>query len=165
MLLTQTQNQGLFSDKFIFVLYAGLIAYFAYKIFKSKTASKSAQGEIEKFKKNISHIMILLMFLIAGVAVYSIYVGQIMSGGIMLLLLVAMTLELTNPNIIAENGLVLDSKWVEWKDVKKWSFDEQSGELIVRYKQDFNEKTGYLKFKKDDVEEAKSVFKKFKLNK
>ena len=165
MFLTQTQNQGLFSDKFIFVLYAGLIIYFAYKIFKSRSAAKSAQGQVEKFKKNMSKMMIFLMFLIAGVAIFSIFSKQVLSGSIMLLLLVAMALELSNPNVIAENGLVLDSKWVDWKDVKKWSFDEQSGELIVRYKKDFNEKTGYLKFKKEDIENAKKAFKRFKLNK
>lgn len=164
-MLAAQQSQGFFSDWVIMVMYGALIIFFMYKAIKSRMVSKNAKGEIHKFKRLISKPMIILGILILIFGVYSIFTGQIPIGIGMIGLVVAMVLELTTPHVLATNGLVLDSKWVEWKDVKKWSIDAERGEMVVAYKQDFDTKNGYIKYNPKDSTGLDASIKKFKLNK
>ncbi|MFM1583599.1 DUF5673 domain-containing protein, partial [Helcococcus ovis] len=126
---------------------------------------KSAKGQIFRFRKDVNKIMILLTFLITGFGIYNIITGQIISGVIMLILILILGVEYTYPNVFAENGFVIDGKFVEWHEVKKWGFDVERGELLVRFKKDFEEKQGLLRIAKKDIKEVENLFRKYKLKK
>lgn len=163
MFLTQTQKGGI--NSFIYILYGGLIMFFIYKFYKQHVAAKSAKGQIFRFRKDVNKIMILLTFLITGFGIYNIITGQIISGVIMLILILILGVEYTYPNVFAENGFVIDGKFVEWHEVKKWGFDVERGELLVRFKKDFEEKQGLLRIAKKDIKEVENLFRKYKLKK
>lgn len=159
---TQTTNNG--TNIIVIIMYAALVFYFLYKTFKSKKAAKNAEGNIIKLRKTMSMPMKILIGLVFGFAAVSISQGLIINGIVMLSLLAAVFIESTNPYVFAENGFVANSEWINWKNVKKWTFEE-SGELVVNYKSGFEEKTGYLKLDPSQKEEVQGLFRKYKLNK
>ena len=164
MLLNKSQNANTSSSIFVIVLYGALVSYFLYITFKSKRAAKNAQGNVIKLKKNMSTAMKVLIGLVLGFAGLSIYQGLLINGIVMLALLAAVFIESSTPYVFAKNGFVANSEWINWKDVKKWTFEE-SGELVVNYKTGFEEKTGYLKLDPSQKDEVQGIFRKYKLNK
>lgn len=159
---TQTTNNG--TNIMVIIMYAALVFYFLYKTFKTKKAAKNAQGNAIKLRKNMSTPMKVLIGLVLAFAALSISQKLYINGIVMLSLLAAVFIESTTPHIFAENGFVANSEWINWKDVKKWTFEE-SGELVVNYKSGFEEKTGYLKLDPSQKDEVQSLFRKYKLNK
>ena len=164
MFLTQAQD-AVGINSFIYILYGGLIMFFIYKFYKQHAAAKSAKGEVFKFRKDVNKIMILLTVLITAFGIYNIFTGQVASGVIMLILIVILGFEYTSPNVFAENGFVIDGKFVEWHEVKKWGFDVERGELLVRFKKEFEEKQGVLRIAKKDIKSVEDLFRKYKLKK
>lgn len=158
----QTTNSG--TNIIVIVMYAALVFYFLYKTFKAKRAAKNAQGQAVKFRKTMSTPMKVLIGLVLGFAGLSISQGLIINGIVMLSLLAAVFIESTSPYIFAENGLVANSEWINWKEIKKWTF-EDSGELVINYKSGFEEKTGYLRLAPSQKDEVQGLFRKYKLNK
>ena len=146
-------------------MYGGLSLFFIWKIFKTYQAQKKLEGKIFRFKKNISKVMMGLGFLILVFSVLSIFQGQYVTGLLMALLIIVLTVEYTTPNHFAENGFVIDSKFIEWNQVKKWAFQVEKGELVVDYKEGFQEKTSYMKLKPQDVSEVDGLFRTYKLKK
>lgn len=164
MLLNQN-SQGFMGDTFILLLYGALILYFIYKIYKRRKAAKNAEGQVYKFKKHTPILITVLSAMLVGFGIFSIINNMVASGVVMIALVLAMTVDQFNPHIFAENGFVENGNWVDWKEVKKWDFDEQSGELVVQYKKGFENKTGYLRLNKDQIEDVQALFRKYKLNK
>ena len=158
----QTTNNG--TNIIVIIMYAALVFYFLYKTFKARKAAKNAQGNVIKLKKNMSTAMKVLIGLVLGFAGLSISQGLLINGIVMLALLAAIFIESSTPHVFAENGFVANSEWINWKDVKKWTFSE-SGELAVNYKIGFEEKTGYLKLDPSQKDEIQGIFRKYKLNK
>ena len=122
MLLNQSQNSGFSSVIALYLMYGGLSLFFIWKIFKTYQAQKHLEGKIFKFKKNISKIMIGLGLLILIFSGLSIFQGPYITGILMALLIIVLIVEYTTPNYFAENGFLIDSKFIEWKQVKKWAF-------------------------------------------
>ncbi len=90
---------------------------------------------------------------------------MILSGVLMLVLSIALTIESMTKNVIASNGFVADSKWIEWDQLKKWQIDKERGEVSVLYKSGIDEKTGFFRIKKEEASLIQDLFKKYKLKK
>lgn len=164
MFLTNTQNQT-FNNTILFVLYGGLILFFIYKNIKTFQAQKLAEGKQYKFKKNFSKLMIVLMVLLFVFSIWSIFQAQYMNGIVMIALLTVILIENLTPNIFAENGFVADAKFIHWKEVKKWVFDKERGEIVISYKQGYENKNAFMRVKPEQLEEITNIFRKYKLNK
>lgn len=153
------------ADSFIMILYLGLTLYFLYRAFSTFKAVKKAEGDIFKISKQSTKMISFLLPIIAILGIYNMYRGDIRNGFLMLILAIAIFLENMVKSVIASNGFVADAKFIEWNQLKKWSIDPVKGELVVLYKKNFDEKTGYLRFKAEQANLIQDLFKKYKLNK
>lgn len=149
----------------IYFLYGGLIVYFIYKLYKASMAKKELKGEITEFKRAIPKILWILGGLVLVFGAYNIMYGDILSGALMIALIGFLLLEYTIKNSFAENGLIIDAKFVSWKELQKWAFDTERGELVTTYKQGFNERQSYMKVAKEDIQAIDELIRKHKLKK
>lgn len=168
MLLNNNSNnnqnsQGMSS--FIYILYVGLIIYFIYRLYKTKKAEKELSGEVHRFKRAKSRFMSIVMIGIAAFSLFSIYNNEYIMGILMLVLVITLQIELTLDTQFAENGFIADSKFIEWKELKKWAFDSERSELVLSYKKGFEEKQAFIKVRKQDINEIDKIIRKYKLNK
>lgn len=165
MFLTQNQNSSQTQNMIIYIMYGGLALYFIYKYFKSFNERKKTKGEIHSFSKQTSKLILFLGGLIISFGLFNIFNGDLLSGILMLVLVIALFLDYSSKNIFAENGFIVDSKFVEWGSLKKWAFDSTRGELVVRYKEGFEEKSSYMKVRQEDITQINNIIRKYKLNK
>lgn len=66
---------------------------------------------------------------------------------------------------ISEKGMLINSGFVNFKDLKKWGFDTNRGELVMAIKKDKNTTRESVKVKKEDIEEINELIRKYKLGK
>lgn len=163
MFLTQTISFG--NNTVLYAMYGGLSLFFLWKVFKTKMAQKNLEGQIFKFSKNISKLMIGLGLLIIVFSILSFFQGQYLTGALMGILIFVLALEYSDPNMFAENGFIIDSKFLEWNNVRKWKCEKEKGELTVQFKEGFDEKTSYMRLKPEDVDKVDQLFRKYKLKK
>lgn len=161
----QNSNSIFGGEGLLVVLYLALTGYFLYRSFATIKANKNATGEVYKVTKQNNKMMSILVFLIAGLGIYNLIQGMILSGVLMLVLSIALTIESMTKNVIASNGFVADSKWIEWDQLKKWQIDKERGEVSVLYKSGIDEKTGFFRIKKEEASLIQDLFKKYKLKK
>lgn len=161
----QKTNNLFGGEGLIIVLYLALTGYFVYRAFATIRANKNAKGEVFKVAKQNNRIMNILLFVIAGLGVYNLVQGMYSSGVLMVLLSIALAFESLTKNVIASNGFVADSKWIEWDQLKKWQINKQTGEVSVLYKSGIDEKTGFFRIKKEQADLIQDLFKKYKLKK
>ena len=159
------QNQNQTINNIIYIMYGALIAFFLYKIYKTHTANQKLEGEIHTFKKEFTRMMMGLMFSIGMFAIYNIYLGQTIPGILMLTLIIVIFIDNIMPNHIGENGLVADGKFITWKELQKWAFNFEKGEMAVRYKKGFEEREAFLKLTKHSIKDVNDLIRKYKLNK
>lgn len=165
MLAAQNTNQSSNPNTLIYALYGGLTIYFIYKFLKGVQERKKLKGETFKFSKRISKIMFILGALIITFGGFNIYQGEVLAGILMIALVLALFLEYSSTNDFAENGFIAESKFVEWNNLRKWAFDAERGELVVKYKEGFEEKSSYLRVKPEDIAEIDKIIKRYKLKK
>lgn len=161
----QNSNNLFGGGGFLVVLYLALTGYFLYRAFATMRANKNATGEIYKVTKQNNRMMNILLILIAGLGIYNLIQGLILSGILMLVLSIALTIESMTKNVIASNGFVADAKWIEWDQLKKWQIDTERGEVSVLYKSGIDEKSGFFRIKKEEAALIQDLFKKYKLKK
>ena len=109
--------------------------------------------------------MLLLGVLIALLSLLTIYNGDLLAGILMLALVIVVAIDTNISHIFAENGFIVDSKFIDWNNVKRWAFEPEKSILVVNHKKDFDEKTSYIKLRQVDLKEVDNLFKKFKLKK
>ncbi|WP_282926703.1 DUF5673 domain-containing protein [Helcococcus kunzii] len=156
-------NTGM--NTMIYFLYGGLIVYFIYKLYKTHMAKKELKGKIFEFKRAVPKILWILGGLVLAFGIYNVIYGDIASGALMIALIVFLLLEYTVKNSFAENGLIIDSKFVSWKELQKWAFDAEKGELVTIYKKGFDERQSYMKVEKKDIPAIDEIIRKYKLKK
>lgn len=156
-----SQNPSM--QSFVYILYGGLILFFIYRIYKTNLAKKNLEGEVYKYDRPSQMIMWILGVVIAAFGVFNIYSGEVISGVLMIALIIVLFFEYTSKNLFANNGFIIDAKFVTWKELQKWAFDTERGELIVNYKKGFDEKQALMKLKKEDINTVDELIRKHKL--
>lgn len=163
-------NTGM--DRFIYIFYIGLIVFFLYRLFKEMKNKKLLEGKQSAFNKEITIFEKLLIgVLLASGAAYLIMGIQakkndaIIMAIIMLVLSVVFAIAQNNKLYIAENGMVINSNFYTYKELKKWGFDKEKNDLVLQVKKQNQASNEFTKVRKEDINEINTLIRRYKLNK
>lgn len=159
-------------DSVIIVLYGLIVAFFLYRIVKHILAKKNIEGEVRAFKKPTSSfeiILIVILVITGGVNVYYGYKQgnnqSILTALVMLLLALVFYISSRLNIYVAENGILANSKFSTYKQIKKWGFDTDSGDIVILVKDKMGESRESTKVRKEDIEEINTLIRRYKLGK
>ena len=159
-------------DRVILVLYGAITIFFIYRLFKQAKDRKLLGEKAQGFKKPISSMEMILfsiLLIVGGVNLVNGYrIGDkysMMTAIVMLILAIVFMIFSLAKFYVAENGMLVSSGFVSFKELKKWGFDTNRGELVMAIKKDGNTNRESVKVKKEDIEEINELIRKYKLGK
>ena len=159
-------------DKIILVLYGAITIFFIYRIIKQAKDRKTLGAEVKAFKRPISSMEVVLFSILVVVGGINLVNGyklndkySMMTAIVMMVLAVVFIIFTLSKLYIAENGMLLNSGFVSFKDLKKWGFDTNRGELVMAVKKDRNNTRESVRVRKEDIEEINELIRKYKLGK
>lgn len=159
-------------DRVILVLYGAITVFFIYKLFKQTKDRKLLSENALSFKKPISSMEMILfsiLLVVGGVNFFNGYKlndrNSMMTAVVMVVLAIVFLIFTLSKLYIAENGMLLSSGFVTFKELKKWGFDTNRGELVMAIKKDQNTTRETVKVRKEDIEEINELIRKYKLGK
>ena len=159
-------------DNFVLIMYIAIIAFFIYRIYKSFTNKKLLAGETHKFDRSSTTFeWVLLLFLLAT-AIFNLVAGikqnnrnAIYMSVVMVVLAFVFALVQQNKLYIAENGVLINSNFYTYKELKKWGFDKEKNDLVMVVKKDRQETNEATKVKSEDIKTVNNLIRKYKLGK
>ncbi len=159
-------------DKIILILYGAITVFFIYRLFKQAKDKKLLGENALSFKKPISSMEMILfsiLLVVGGVNFFNGYKlndkNSMMTAVVMVVLAFVFMIFSLSKLYIAEEGMVLNSGFVSFKELKKWGFDTNRGELVMAIKKDKNTTRETVKVRKEDIEEINDLIRKYKLGK
>lgn len=159
-------------DKVIIIIYLGLIAYLIYKLYKSNKSKKELEGEVKSFSKRSSTMEYILFGLLIFTGAFNLYQGfktdnkmALITASVMIVMGIVFFLNTKTKLYVAENGLLLNDSFYTYKELKKWGFDQERGDLVVLTKKDHQEGREQAQVKIEDIEEINRLIRKYKLGK
>ena len=159
-------------DKVIIIIYLGLIAYLIYKLYKSNKSKKELEGEVKSFSKRSYTMEYILFGLLIFTGGFNLYQGfktsnqmALITASVMIVMGIVFFLNTKTKLYIAENGLLLNDSFYTYKELKKWGFDQERGDLVVLTKKDHQEGREQAQVKIEDIEEINRLIRKYKLGK
>ena len=159
-------------DKLILVLYGAITIFFIYRLFK-QVKDKNLLGENPKdFKKPISSMEMILFSILVVVGGINLVNGyrqgdkySMMTACVMIILAIVFMIFSMAKLYIAENGMLTNTGFISFKDIKKWGFDTNRGEHVMAVKKDGNTNRESVRVKKEDIDEINELIRKYKLGK
>lgn len=159
-------------DKVIIIMYGLIAAFFVYRIFKQQSDKKHLEGEVRAFKRPISSIEWILFVILIGIGGVNLYQGYqtsnttSMATAAVMIVLAFVFMVYTNQKLyVAENGMLISSGFITYKELRKWGFDTNLGDLVMAVKKDNTTNRESVKVKKDDIEEVNTLIRRYKLGK
>lgn len=159
-------------DRFIILIYLGLIAWLGYKFFKSIKSKKNLEGQVKSFGKRSSTMEYILFGLLILTGAINLYQGiktnnksALMTASVMIVMGLVFFLNTKTKIYIAENGILLNDSFFTYKQLKRWGFDKERGNLIILTKKDHQESQESTQVKKEDINEINNLIRKYKLGK
>ncbi|MBZ2385823.1 DUF986 family protein [Anaerococcus murdochii] len=159
-------------DKIILILYGAITVFFIYRLFKQAKDKKLLGENALSFKKPISSMEMILfsiLLVVGGVNFFNGYKlndkNSMMTAVVMVVLAFVFMIFSLSKLYIAEEGMLLNSGFVSFKELKKWGFDTNRGELVMAIKKDKNTTRETVKVRKEDIEEINELIRKYKLGK
>lgn len=159
-------------DRIILVLYSAITIFFIYRLFKQTKDRKLLGENAEAFKKPISSMEMILfsiLLVVGGVNFINGYRVEdkysMMTAVVMIILAIVFMIFSLSKLYVAENGMLIASGFVSFKELKKWGFDTNRGELVMAVKKDGNNTRESVKVRKEDIEEINELIRKYKLGK
>ena len=159
-------------NSFILILYAAIIIFFIYRLYKSFRNKKKLTGEIAGFSKKSSPLEWLLMGILLATGIVNFVAGykqnnqdSIIMAIIMVVLAIVFGLAQGSKLYIAENGILINSNFYNYKELKKWGFDKEGNDLVLQVKKDRQTSNEMTKVKAEDTEEINTLIRRYKLNK
>lgn len=159
-------------DRVILVLYGAITIFFIYRLFKQAKDRRLLGEKAQGFKKPISSMEMILfsiLLIVGGVNLVNGYrIGDkysMMTAIVMVILAIVFMIFSMSKFYVAENGMLVSSGFVSFKELKKWGFDTNRGELVMAIKKDGNTNRESVKVKKEDIEEINELIRKYKLGK
>lgn len=160
------------TEMFILLLYAALVVFFIYRMVKQAKNKKFLEGEIYEFKKKMSPLEIGLFAVLLLTGLVNLYNGintknpTIMAtAAVMVLLAIVFGLSTRSKLYIAPNGLLANSSFYNYKELKKWGFDPEKADFIMQVKKDNQASNEVVKVNKTEIEEINKLIRRYKLNK
>ena len=83
----------------------------------------------------------------------------------MLVLAVLFLFTLRDKVLISDEGIYGDSEFVEWDSVKKWYTDKEEGQVVILFKEGFNEQSKVIRINSEEADVVDSKFRKYVLGK
>lgn len=159
-------------DKFIILIYLGLIAWLGYRLFKSNKSKKNLEGQIKSFGKKTTTMEYILFGLLILTGAVNLYQGintknqtALITASVMIVMGFVFFLNTKTKIYIAENGILLNDSFFTYKQLKKWGFDKERGNLVILTKKDHQDSQESTQVKKEDINEINSLIRKYKLGK
>lgn len=159
-------------DRIILVLYGAITIFFIYRLFKQQKDKKMLGENAKEFKKPISSMEMILFSILVVVGGVNMVNGyrindkySMMTAGVMIILAIVFMVFSMTKLFIAENGMLTNTGFVNFKELKKWGFDTNRGELVMAVKKDGNTSRESVKVRKEDIDEINELIRKYKLGK
>lgn len=159
-------------DKIILILYGAITVFFIYRIFKQNKDKNLLGANVTSFKRPITSMEMILfsiLVVVGGVNHVNGYKtndkNSMMTACVMVVLAIVFMIFTLCKLYISEKGMLINSGFVNFKDLKKWGFDTNRGELVMAIKKDKNTTRESVKVKKEDIEEINELIRKYKLGK
>lgn len=159
-------------DRIILVLYGAITIFFIYRLFKQMKDKKMLGENAKEFKKPISSMEMILFSILVVVGGVNMVNGyrindkySMMTAAVMIILAIVFMVFSMTKLYIAENGMLTNTGFVNFKELKKWGFDTNRGELVMAVKKDGNTTRESVKVKKEDIDEINELIRKYKLGK
>ena len=159
-------------DRIILVLYGAITIFFIYRLFKQTKDRKLLGENALAFKKPISSMEMILFSILIVVGGVNLVNGyrvndkySMMTAVVMVILAIVFMIFSMAKLYIAENGMLTNTGFVSFKELKKWGFDTNRGELVMAVKKDGNNTRESVKVRKEDIEEINELIRKYKLGK
>lgn len=159
-------------DMFILILYLGIIIFFAYRIFKSQKNKSLLDGEVKAFSRNVSMLEMALLVILVITGGVNFYQGfkansqtSMLTALVMIVLAFVFALFSRNKMYIGENGMLVNSNFYTYKEIRKWGFDKESADLILQVKKNGQSSNEIVRVKKEDITTINNLIRKYKLNK
>lgn len=159
-------------DRIILVLYGAITIFFIYRLFKQMKDKKMLGENTQEFKKPISSMEMILFSILVVVGGVNMVNGyrindkySMMTAAVMIILAIVFMVFSMTKLYIAENGMLTNTGFVNFKELKKWGFDTNRGELVMAIKKDGNTTRESVKVKKEDIDEINELIRKYKLGK
>lgn len=159
-------------DRIILVLYGAITIFFIYRLFKQMKDKKMLGEDTKAFKKPILSMEMILFSILVVVGGVNMVNGyrindkySMMTAGVMIVLAVVFMIFSMAKLYIAENGMLTNTGFVSFKELKKWGFDTNRGELVMAVKKDGNTSRESVKVRKEDIDEINELIRKYKLGK
>ncbi|WP_416334490.1 DUF5673 domain-containing protein [Anaerococcus sp. DFU013_CI05] len=159
-------------DNFVLIMYIAIIAFFIYRIYKSFKNKKLLAGEINKFDRpSTTFEWVLLAFLLAT-GVFNLIAGikqnnqnAIYMSVVMVVLAIVFLVAQQNKLYVAENGILINSTFYTYKELKKWGFDKEKNDFVMAVKKDRQDTSEATKVKSEDIKPLNDLIRKYKLGK
>lgn len=156
----------------IIVMYGAMIVWLGYRLFKSNQAKKQLSGQVSPFGKKITNLEKILVVLLFASGVFNIYDAianknsmSYLTAAVMIVVGIVFLANSLTKIYIAENGILLNGKFYTYKELKKWGFDQQRGDLVILVKKDHQETREASQVKKEDITSINDLIRKYKLGK
>ncbi len=159
-------------DSFIIILYVGITLFFVYRLIKGQRSKVHLEGEAHDFTRATSSFEKILFAILLVTGVVNFYNGYrqgintaMITAVVMIILAVVFALASRNKFYIAENGILVNSSFYNYKEIKKWGFDTEKADFVMQVKRNNQVSNEVVKVERDDIEEINTLIRKYKLNK
>ena len=155
-------------DNFVLIMYIAIIVFFAYRLIKAQKNKKLLAGEVNQFDRpSTTFEWVLLAFLLAT-GIFNLVAGiknnnknAIMMSIVMVILSFVFALSQQNKLYVAENGILINSNFYTYKELKKWGFDKEKNDFVMQVKKDRQNSNEATKVKDDDIIKVNNLIRKY----
>ena len=159
-------------DSMIILMYGAIVIFFLYRIYKQVKDKKKLEGEISTFKRPSSSFEMILFSVLVVTGAVNLYAGyqqgnkkSMLTALVMIALAIVFMISTRAKLSLAENGILANSNFRTYKEIKKWGFDTDNGDLVMVVKDSKGESRESTKVRKEDIEEINRLIRKYKLGK
>ena len=156
----------------IILMYGAIVIFFLYRIYKQVKDKKKLEGEISTFKRPSSSFEMILFSVLVVTGAVNLYAGyqqgnkkSMLTALVMIALAIVFMISTRAKLSLAENGILANSNFRTYKEIKKWGFDTDNGDLVMVVKDSKGESRESTKVRKEDIEEINRLIRKYKLGK
>ncbi|MFR6222225.1 MAG: DUF5673 domain-containing protein, partial [Anaerococcus sp.] len=89
----------------------------------------------------------------------------LMTASVMIVMGLVFFLNTKTKIYIGENGILLNDSFYTYKELKKWGFDKERGNLVVITRKDHQDNQESVQVKFEDIEQINTLIRKYKLGK
>lgn len=159
-------------DSMIIIMYGAIVVFFLYRIYKQIKDKKKLEGEVSTFKRPSSSFEMILFSVLVVTGGVNLYAGyqqgnkqSMLTALVMIALAIVFMISTRAKLSLAENGILANSNFRTYKEIRKWGFDTDNGDLVMVVKDSKGESRESTKVRKEDIEEINRLIRKYKLGK